>query len=86
MRCALPEGRIRDPRNITIELRPSSFVDVRQRFGEKFPETIVGQRIRVTGEAYRATIWFYCQGVRTGKYYFQTHLAVTDGQQVQRVF
>jgi len=79
------EKDYRDPRNITVELWPSSIAELQQRFGEKLPEAMIGQRIRVAGYARRVTIWFYCQGMRTDKYYYQTHLPVADGQQVHRV-
>jgi hypothetical protein len=79
------EADYRDPRNITVEVRGAGIADLRQRFGDDFQRSIVGQRVRVTGPVRRTTIHFNCNGAATGKYYFQTHLVLEDPARLQRV-
>ncbi len=71
----------RDQRNVSLVVDGASQPAFHERFGPA--EGLVGQRLRVQGLAHRQTIYFTNDGRPTGLYYFQTHLAVTDPDQVQ---
>jgi len=74
-----------DPRNVSVVISPFVGAALTKKFGQPLQSYFLGKHIRVTGEAKRVTIWFYAYGVRTKKYYFQTHIVLADASQVQIV-
>ncbi|NOU51429.1 hypothetical protein HG263_12905 [Pseudoalteromonas sp. JBTF-M23] len=72
----------RDRRSISITMSPSAVRDFVAKYNQSPKTALVNKQIRVTGEAQRVTIDFYSQGRRTDKYYFQTHIDVTELSQL----
>lgn len=75
------ERDYRDQRCLTVSLHPA--VLMRAAWGASPEKHLLNQRIRVTGTARRVTVWFYANGVRTDRFYYQTHVAVTDPRQIE---
>lgn len=72
----------RDRRNITVTLEPSFQQQFKAQFDEDIRSYYQDKTIRVNGEAKRMKIWFFANGKRTTKYYFQTHIIVSDLNQI----
>lgn len=79
------ETDYRDQRNLTIAILPSAIGPLAQRYGSEADVFLVGKRIVVTGEARRTRILFTENGRPTGKYYYQTHVRVSNANQVSVV-
>lgn len=77
------ESDYRDQRCLTLELPPKASWNLEQRLGGDPAVMLKGKEILVTGTARRVTTWFYSHGVRTDKYYFQTHIRVTDVSKIE---
>jgi len=76
------ERDYRDQRNLTIKMRKSLVPKVERRLGVPFDE-LKNRRIVVQGTARRVRILFLNDAGRpSGKYYFQTHVAVTSETQI----
>lgn len=76
------ETDYRDQRNLTIALSQAAARQVEARLGVPV-EALEGKRIVVRGAARRVQINFTSDGLPTGKYYYQTHVRVTDAAQIQ---
>jgi hypothetical protein len=76
------EADYRDQRCLTIAIPPTVAPEVERQIGGDPVVELRGKTIRVRGTAKRTTIWFISNGVRTDKYYYQTHVLVTDPAQV----
>lgn len=76
------EDDYRDQRNLTVAIRPAAIAQLADRFREQPDDFLVGKRIVVTGEARRVQIHLTHDGQATSKYYFQTHVDVTDARQL----
>jgi hypothetical protein len=80
------EDDYRDQRNISIEIAPAALANLESTFGGALATAAVGKRIVVKGPAQRVTIWFFDKnGARTDKYYYQTHILVSDPSQIQLI-
>ena len=76
------ETDYRDQRCLVVDLPHILAVQFENQIGGS-PETLLeGREIRVTGTARRITIWFYSNGARTDKYYYQTHVFINDVSQI----
>ncbi|MDZ5649094.1 hypothetical protein [Nitrospirillum sp. BR 11828] len=74
----------RDPHTLTVEILPSALPAFKQAYGQDADATFKGHRIAVLGEARRVTIWYLNQkGERTDKFYYQTHIVVSDPDQIK---
>ncbi|MEC4593685.1 MULTISPECIES: hypothetical protein [Nitrospirillum] len=74
----------RDPHTLTIEILPSALPAFKQAYGEDADAHFKGHRVTVLGEARRVTIWYLNQsGERTGQSYYQTHIVVSDPDQIK---
>ncbi len=73
----------RDQRNLTVTIAPDAARQLTQQFGEHPRISLKDKDIRVRGSAIRTTIHFYANGKPTGKYYYQTHVNVTDAGQIE---
>lgn len=72
-----------DHRNISVVLFPQVQRQLRARFGGSIANTLKGQSIAVIGSARRVRIVSRGdQHDHAGKYYYQTHIAVTRGNQL----
>ena len=76
------EEDYRDQRNLSIAIDPRALRGLRQRLGPDLKSALLGRDIRVRGLARRTRIDFTTNGRPTGKYYFQTHVAVTNPIQI----
>ena len=79
------EGDYRDQRNLTVSIEPQVIPLLRQRFGALPDAYLRGKWIEVRGAAQRVRILFTDDGRPTGKYYYQTHVRVTDPAQIVTV-
>lgn len=76
------EADYRDQRCLTIVLSPAATAALRARLGGDPVEVLRGRHIVVTGTARRERIDFTANGMPTGKYYYQTHVRVSDAAQI----
>lgn len=72
----------RDQRNLTIAVAPSAARQLERQFGSHPLVALKGKRILVDGAAARTKIVFFDDGKPTDKYYYQTHVRVTDPRQI----
>lgn len=72
----------RDQRNLTVAITPEAARQLTQRLGEHPRVALKGKDILVRGAAVRTRIAFFANGRVTDKYYFQTHVNVTDADQI----
>ena len=77
------EDDYRDQRNLTIVIPARVAAALQEKYGEA-PETFFkGKRVAVTGAAKRIKIVFTWEGHRTKKYYYQTHVLLTEADKLQ---
>ena len=79
------ENDYRDPRNLSLEIRPIAQAQLESRLGAPAETALQGRTIRVDGEARRVRIDFTTDGRPTGKYYYQTHVVIERGEQLLSV-
>lgn len=77
------ERDYRDPRNLSIAVMPAAAAELETKFGASPEAAMQGKNILVAGTARRVRIDFIVDGKPTGKYYYQTHVRVTDASQIQ---
>ena len=77
------ERDYRDPRNLSIEVVPAVAAELEARLGAPAQAVLRGKRILVSGTARRVRIDFTIDGQPSGKYYYQTHVRVTDASQIK---
>jgi len=64
----------RDPRSLTIVVSPKVERELADRLKAPLIDAISTKTIAVRGTARTTKIWFYADGRRTNKFYFQTHV------------
>ncbi|TDK31001.1 hypothetical protein [Luteimonas terrae] len=77
------EADYRDQRNLTVAVSQAAARQLEARLGAPLTRALDRQRILVRGAARRVRIDFVTEGVLSGKYYYQTHVRVTDAAQIQ---
>jgi ribosomal protein S13 len=77
------EKDYRDQRNLSVAIDKGAYRALRERYGKKLDLAFRGQRVRIYGVAHRVRIGFMVNGQRTGLYYYQTQVAVTDAGQIE---
>jgi hypothetical protein len=78
------EKDYRDQRNVSLEIPAEVLAQVEAKFGGPLAAFARGKHLLVKGPTRRVTIWFFDdEGRRSDKYYFQTHLRVSDPAQIQ---
>ncbi|MTW33183.1 hypothetical protein GM655_10130 [Pseudoduganella danionis] len=78
------EKDYRDQRNVSLEITPEALAQVEAKFGGQLAAYARGKHILVKGPVRRVTIWFFDDaGRRSDKFYYQTHLRVSDPAQIQ---
>lgn len=76
------EADYRDQRNLSIRIRPDAQHEL-QALHRADPETmLMGKFVSVWGRVRRVRVDFTSYGLPTGKYYYQTQLAVVDATQL----
>jgi len=68
----------RDPRNLTIAMTEATAEAVERKAGLSDASGLIGRKIYVRGSARTVRVNFIVDGRPTGKYYYQTHVAVSD--------
>ncbi|MGA1797998.1 hypothetical protein VH567_04370 [Sphingomonas sp. 4RDLI-65] len=79
------ESDYRDPRNLSLEVRPIAQAQLETQLGAPAETALQGRTIHVDGEARRVRIDFTSDGRPTGKYYYQTHVVIERGEQLLSV-
>lgn len=79
------ETDYRDQRNLTITILPGAIDQLAARYGAEADVFLMGKRVVVDGQARRVHIDFTGNGQPTGKYYYQTHVVVSDADQISIV-
>jgi len=77
------ETDYRDQRCLTLALMPPAAQALEAALGQDPVVAMKGKSIRATGTAQRITIWFFSNGIRTDKYYYQTQIRIRDISQVR---
>ncbi|HEX5305829.1 MAG TPA: hypothetical protein VFW82_07080 [Dyella sp.] len=77
------ERDYRDQRDLTVVVLPEAAKALAERLHDDPERELRGRRILVAGQARRVRIDFVADGRPTGKYYYQTHVVVTDAAQIQ---
>jgi hypothetical protein len=77
------ERDYRDPRNISLVLQPDAARSLATRLGMRDLADLRGRQLLVLGHVRRVRIDFTQDGRPTGKYYYQSHVAVHDAAQLQ---
>lgn len=73
----------RDQRNLSIAVEPEAAKVFSAQLGAPAEVALKGARILVTGTAKRTRIVFFADGKPTDKYYYQTHVRVTNASQIE---
>tara|TARA_R110000787_G_scaffold264849_3_gene370791 strand:- start:198 stop:641 length:444 start_codon:yes stop_codon:yes gene_type:complete len=73
----------RDRRNFTVALHPKTIEAFTKKYGSSPDAYFINKNIEVTGEAKQTKVWFFSNGMRTKKYYFQTHIRVKSINQIK---
>lgn len=76
------ESDYRDPRSITVRLTPEAALAYQREHGTAADTALRNKVVVVYGYARQARIDFVQFGVPSGKYYFQTHIVVSDADQI----
>jgi hypothetical protein len=77
------EADYRDQRNLTVAMSLTIAARLTQQYGQAPEEFFRNKHLIVSGQAQRVKVWFLSDGHVTDKYYFQTHVDVTDPAQLQ---
>lgn len=76
----------RDQRNVVVALHPNIIPQLAAQYGVTAEEFFIGKTIRVNGDAQRVRIDFInAQRKPSGKYYFQTHIRISNPTQIEVV-
>ena len=73
----------RDRRNVSVVIPKHVQEQFIELHGEPIEQTVLNKSIMVYGKAHREKIWFFNQGKRSEKYYFQTHISINYATQIK---
>ncbi|MCX7557771.1 hypothetical protein OS187_13305 [Xanthomonadaceae bacterium JHOS43] len=79
------EQDYRDQRNLTVAMSATVVQQLAQRLGAEPLAALKDKDILLQGTAVRTKIYFLVNGRATEKYYYQTHVNVTDAAQITLV-
>lgn len=68
----------RDQRNLTIAMTDATAAKLATMLGGNPEKALIGRQVTVDGVARRVRILFLANGRPSGKYYYQTHVVITD--------
>jgi hypothetical protein len=77
------EEDYRDQRNLTIEIPPNVAANLEAKYGFAPADFFKGKHVHVKGLAERVKIWFFCDGKKSDKYYYQTHVSLTETDNIE---
>ena len=77
------EADYRDQRNLSVVVHRRAQRGLRALLGTAAPRALLGRPVRLFGYARRVRINFIANGRATGKYYYQTHVALFDARQIE---
>ncbi|MBS0633159.1 MAG: hypothetical protein JSS11_14710 [Verrucomicrobia bacterium] len=72
----------RDQRCLTLELTNNVDRDLRNKLAGDPTVSLLGKEVIVAGNARQVKVWLYFQGLKSTKYYYQTHIRVSDLSQL----
>ena len=72
----------RDPRNLTIAMSDATAEEVERKAGVTDASALIGRKIYIRGQARTVRIDFTVDDQPSGKYYYQTHVFVSDPVQI----
>ncbi len=72
----------RDQRTLTVAISPVAAQQLSQRYGQDPLVYLKGRDILVSGAAVRTKVYFFVNGRMTDKYYYQTHVNVSNASQI----
>ncbi len=75
----------RNQRNLTIAITVDAAQQLQDQLGSSPIVALKGNDILVTGIARRVKIVFHADSMLSDKYYYQTHVLVTDSRQIQPI-
>lgn len=76
----------RDQRNVTVALHPNIIPQLEAKYSVSAEALFIGKTIRVQGDAQRVRIDFIDAQLKpSGKYYFQTHIRISNATQINIV-
>ncbi len=73
----------RDQRNLTVAIMPAAIEALTRRYGQPPDQFFAGKNIVVDGAARRMKIVFMADDAPSDKYYYQTHVAVEQADQIR---
>jgi len=73
----------RDQRNITIDIPLNIRIGLTDKYNDSLENIFMDKKIRVNGVAKRMKVNFYSHGVKTDKYYYQTHVRIYNIDQIE---
>ncbi|MDA8621952.1 hypothetical protein N9L48_04815 [Psychrosphaera sp.] len=73
----------RDRRAVTIAISPKIVSQLTDKYGSSPGTYFIDKTVEVTGEAKRVKIYLIYKGLKTSKYYFQTHINVSSIEQIK---
>ncbi|MFZ6647320.1 hypothetical protein ACO0LO_16465 [Undibacterium sp. TJN25] len=77
------EEDYRSKDNLSIRMLPGVEAELKRTLAvEDLDATLKGRHIRVGGWVRKVKIWFMENGVKTDKFYYQTHVVVRDADQI----
>lgn len=77
------EANYRSKRCLTIAISPSASHQLTTMLGKPPAVAFKGKHILVTGAAVRVKVYLMLRGIRVNKFYYQTHVQVTDPKQIE---
>lgn len=72
----------RDRRNVSLVFSKHIQQAFLKETGQPIEHALLNQSVLINGHAQREKIWFYKAGMRSEKYYFQTHIRINDLSQI----
>lgn len=75
----------REPTNLTVSLDPETIENFTKIYNSSPELYFKNKTVEVTGKVQRVRIYQYSNGKRTKKYYYQTHIRVSDVKQINVV-
>ena len=73
----------RDPKSIAVALQASTIESFTKAYGSSPDLYLLNKTIEVLGEAKRVKIYIFQNGKKTKRYYYQTHINVTNIDKVK---
>jgi hypothetical protein len=79
------EKDYRDPRAVSVALHPRIIARLKSKYEMSPQDFFLNKSIEVKGQAKKVKIRLFADGKPTDKYYYQTHIRVTDAANIKVV-